>query len=136
MGSAPCEVSLSLRSGELSASARNLPSRTCWIAVGMFANMLGVRREGVTEAAGKLQVDGVIQYSRGHIKVLASGKLEARVCECYQVVKQEFGRLLVYCGDVAFVAALRSCIKRAFADHGPVASRKNETRVGKSTLRR
>ena len=80
MGSAPCEVSLSLRSGELSASARNLPSRTCWIAVGMFANMLGVRREGVTEAAGKLQVDGVIQYSRGHIKVLARGKLEARVC--------------------------------------------------------
>ena len=75
MGSAPCEVSLSLRSGELSASARNLPSRTCWIAVGMFANMLGVRREGVTEAAGKLQVDGVIQYSRGHIKVLACGKI-------------------------------------------------------------
>ena len=41
----------------------------------MFANMLGVRREGVTEAAGKLQVDGVIQYSRGHIKVLACGKI-------------------------------------------------------------
>ena len=46
----------------------------------LIANMLGVRREGVAEAAGKLQVDGVIQYSRSHIKVLARGKLDARVC--------------------------------------------------------
>ncbi len=62
----------------------------------LIANMLGVRREGVTEAAGKLQADGVIQYSRGHIKVLAREKLEERVCECYGVVKQEFDRLLAY----------------------------------------
>ena len=62
----------------------------------LIANMLGVRREGVTEAAGKLQADGLIQYSRGHIKVLDRAKLEKRVCECYAVVKKEFDRLLSY----------------------------------------
>jgi len=60
----------------------------------LIANMLGVRREGVTEAAGKLQVDGLIKYSRGHITVLDRQRLEARACECYQVVKKEFDRLL------------------------------------------
>ncbi|MDC8015001.1 Crp/Fnr family transcriptional regulator [Tahibacter soli] len=60
----------------------------------LIANMLGVRREGVTEAAGKLQVDGLIHYNRGHIEVLDRPKLEARSCECYQVVKTEFDRLL------------------------------------------
>jgi CRP-like cAMP-binding protein len=60
----------------------------------LIANMLGVRREGVTEAAGKLQEAGLIQYSRGHITVLDRPKLEARVCECYAVVKKEFDRLL------------------------------------------
>lgn len=60
----------------------------------LIANMLGVRREGVTEAAGKLQRAGLIDYSRGHIKVLDRPGLEARVCECYQVVKDEFDRLL------------------------------------------
>jgi CRP-like cAMP-binding protein len=62
----------------------------------LIANMLGVRREGVTEAAGKLQKDGVIQYSRGHISILSRAKLEARVCECYAVVKKEYDRLLPY----------------------------------------
>ena len=62
----------------------------------LIANMLGVRREGVTEAAGKLQADGLIQYSRGHIKVLDRAKLEKRVCECYAVVKKEIERLLPY----------------------------------------
>jgi CRP-like cAMP-binding protein len=62
----------------------------------LIANMLGVRREGVTEAAGKLQSEGLIQYSRGHIKVLDRAKLEQRVCECYAVVKKEFDRLLPY----------------------------------------
>jgi CRP-like cAMP-binding protein len=61
---------------------------------GLIANMLGVRREGVTEAAGKLQDAGLIQYSRGRITVVDRPGLEARVCECYDVVRQEFRRLL------------------------------------------
>ena len=60
----------------------------------LIANMLGVRREGVTEAAGKLQAEGLIQYSRGRITVLDRKQLEARVCECYSVVKKEYDRLL------------------------------------------
>jgi CRP-like cAMP-binding protein len=62
----------------------------------LIANMLGVRREGVTEAAGKLQADGLIQYRRGRIKVLDRARLEKRVCECYAVVKKEYDRLLPY----------------------------------------
>jgi len=60
----------------------------------LIANMLGVRREGVTEAAGNLQNAGLIKYSRGRIKVLDRPGLEARTCECYAVVKREFDRLL------------------------------------------
>jgi CRP-like cAMP-binding protein len=60
----------------------------------LIANMLGVRREGVTEAAGKLQKAGVISYSRGEITVLDRLKLEAMCCECYAVVKRESDRLL------------------------------------------
>ncbi|PPD40830.1 MAG: Crp/Fnr family transcriptional regulator [Methylobacter sp.] len=60
----------------------------------LIANMLGVRREGVTEAAGKLQRAKLIDYSRGRITVLDRPGLEMRVCECYQVVKTEFDRLL------------------------------------------
>lgn len=60
----------------------------------LIANMLGVRREGVTEAALKLQRSGFIRYARGHITVLDREALEDRVCECYSVVKKEYDRLL------------------------------------------
>lgn len=60
----------------------------------LIANMLGVRREGVTEAALKLQAAGLIRYARGHITVLDRPGLEARTCECYAVVKREYDRLL------------------------------------------
>jgi len=62
----------------------------------LIANMLGVRREGVTEAAGKLQKAGVITYRRGHIKVLDRPKLEQMSCECYEVVRRESARLLPF----------------------------------------
>ncbi|EJE53680.1 sodium:sulfate symporter family protein [Acidovorax sp. CF316] len=60
----------------------------------LIANMLGVRREGVTEAALKLQKAALISYARGHISVLDRPGLEARTCECYSVVKREYDRLL------------------------------------------
>jgi CRP-like cAMP-binding protein len=60
----------------------------------LVASMLGVRREGITEAAGKLKNAGLISYRRGHISVLERSGLETRVCECYAVVKKEIGRLL------------------------------------------
>jgi len=60
----------------------------------LIADMLGVRREGVTVAAGHLQDAGAISYVRGHIKILNRQKLEETVCECYRVVKDEFDRLL------------------------------------------
>jgi CRP-like cAMP-binding protein len=62
----------------------------------LISNLLGVRREGVTDAAGKLQRLGVIEYSRGHISVLDRPKLERLSCECYAVVKNETDRLLPY----------------------------------------
>jgi CRP-like cAMP-binding protein len=62
----------------------------------LISNMLGVGREGVTEAAGKLQRAGLISYRRGVIVVLNRPGLEERSCECYQVVKAEFDRLLPY----------------------------------------
>jgi CRP-like cAMP-binding protein len=60
----------------------------------LIANMLGVRREGVTEAAGNLQRDGLIEYRRGRITVLDRKGLEQRACECYAVVRNEYERLL------------------------------------------
>ena len=63
----------------------------------LIANMLGVRREGVTDAAGKLQRSGVIEYRRGHITVFDRARLEAMSCECYRVVKTETDRLLGAC---------------------------------------
>ena len=74
-------------------SLDRLPSNELTMTQELIANMLGVRREGVTQAAGKLQEAGVIHYSRGKITVLDRPKLEALVCECYAVVRRETDRL-------------------------------------------
>jgi CRP-like cAMP-binding protein len=71
-----------------------VPANELTITQDLIADMLGVRRQGVSEAAGKLQTDGLIHHSRGRITVLDRPKLEARVCECYAVVKREYDRLL------------------------------------------
>ncbi|MDC7690350.1 Crp/Fnr family transcriptional regulator [Vogesella indigofera] len=77
-------------------SLDRLPSNQLTMTQELIANMLGVRREGVTDAAGKLQRLGVIEYSRGHITVLDRPQLEQLCCECYAVVKKETDRLLPY----------------------------------------
>jgi CRP-like cAMP-binding protein len=75
-------------------SLDRLPSNELSMTQELIANMLGVRRSGVTVAAGKLHREGLIDYSRGHITVLDRPALEARVCECYKVARNEFARLL------------------------------------------
>lgn len=75
-------------------SMDRLPTNVLAMTQEQIANMLGVRREGVTEAAGKLQDAGIIHYKRGRITILDRAKLESRACECYAVVKNEFARLL------------------------------------------
>jgi len=75
-------------------SLDRLPSNELSMTQELIANMLGVRREGVTEAAGRLQKAGLISYHRGRITVLDRPGLEERVCECYEVVRDEFKRLL------------------------------------------
>lgn len=71
-----------------------IPSGELLMTQEMVANMLGVRRESITEAAGSLQNAGCISYRRGHISILDRAKLELRTCECYSVVKGEFVRLM------------------------------------------
>jgi CRP-like cAMP-binding protein len=71
-----------------------LPTNELVMTQELVASMLGVRREGITEAAGKLQRAGLISYRRGHISVLDRSSLEAHACECYTVVKKELARLL------------------------------------------
>lgn len=71
-----------------------LPSNELIMTQELVASMLGVRREAVTEAAGKLQHAGIIRYRRGHITVIDRSGLASHVCECYAVVKKEFDRLL------------------------------------------
>jgi len=75
-------------------SLDRLSTRELTMTQELIANMLGVRREGVTAAAGNLQRAGLIRYSRGRITVLDRARLEQEVCECYAVVKNEFDRLL------------------------------------------
>src|SRR5688500_11832023 len=77
-------------------SLDRLPANELVMTQELIANMLGVRREGVTEAAGRLQAEGLIEYNRGRITVLDRAHLEARVCECYAVVKKEYDRLLPF----------------------------------------
>ncbi|WP_376694922.1 Crp/Fnr family transcriptional regulator [Wenzhouxiangella sp. EGI_FJ10305] len=77
-------------------SLDRLPTNELTMTQELIANMLGVRREGVTEAARKFQDLGVIRYRRGHITVLDRPKLEELSCECYAVVKQETDRLTVF----------------------------------------
>jgi CRP-like cAMP-binding protein len=71
-----------------------LPTTELTMTQELIASMLGVRREGVTVAAGRLQARGMISNRRGHISVLDRGGLEGEVCECYEVVKKEFARLM------------------------------------------
>jgi len=75
-------------------SLDRLPDNELVMTQELIANMLGVRREGVTEAAHRLQQDGLIRYTRGRISVLDRISLEKRTCECYAVVKKEYDRLL------------------------------------------
>src|SRR5580700_936555 len=75
-------------------SLDRLPDNKLAMTQELIANMLGVRREGVTEAAGKLQKLGVITYTRGNISVVDRVRLEELCCECYAVVKKETDRLL------------------------------------------
>jgi len=75
-------------------SLDRLPSNELVMTQELIANMLGVRREGVTEAAGDLHKAGLIRYRRGHITVIDRPRLEQRTCECYAVVKKEYDRLL------------------------------------------
>lgn len=78
------------------------PDNDLVITQELVASTLGVRREGVTEAAGNLQRDGLIRYRRGHISVIQRSGLETRACECYAVVRKEIGRLL---SDVQYLQA-------------------------------
>ena len=80
-------------------SLDRLPTNELVMTQELIANMLGVRREGVTEAAGKLQRAGLIRYHRGHITILDREGLEARSCECYAVVKRECDRLILDTSD-------------------------------------
>jgi CRP-like cAMP-binding protein len=89
-------------------SIDRLPTNQLNMTQELIANMLGVRREGVTEAAGRLQQAGLINYARGHIDVVDRAGLEDRVCECYHVVKAEFDRLIPHNADRQIRTSLRS----------------------------
>ena len=85
-----------------------LPTNELIMTQELVASMLGVRREGITEAAGKLQRAGFIRYRRGHISVLERSGLETRVCECYDVVKKELNRLL---SDVRYRQGIAAVVR-------------------------
>jgi len=85
-----------------------IPSGELIMTQELVASMLGVRREGITEVAGKLQHAGVIRYRRGHISVLERAGLEARACECYAVVRKELNRLL---SDVQYRQGIATVVR-------------------------
>jgi CRP-like cAMP-binding protein len=85
-----------------------MPTNELIMTQELVASMLGVRREGITEAAGKLQHAGFIRYRRGHIAVLERSGLEARACECYAVVKKELSRLL---SDVRYRQGIAAVVR-------------------------
>ena len=78
-----------------------LPTDELRMTQEFIANMLGVRRESVTEAAGKLQEAGLISYCRGHIEILDRPKLEAQACECYDIVRRQYDTLLAELNEKA-----------------------------------
>jgi len=78
-----------------------LPTSELTMTQELIASMLGVRREGITEAAGNLQREGLISYRRGHITVIDRAGLQRHACECYEVVKKEIHRLLDDAGEVS-----------------------------------
>ena len=92
-----------------------MPTNELIMTQELIANMLGVRREGITDAAGELQRAGFIRYRRGHIAVLDRSGLETRACECYAVVRNEMSRLLPH---------VRHCPGKANVIDGPAAVRK------------
>ncbi len=99
-------------------SLDRLPSNKVLMTQELLANMLGVRREGVTDAACKLQAAGIIHYKRGHITVLDRPKLEAQVCECYAVVKREYERLLPEVPALRRDVVVPLCLQHARARRG------------------
>ena len=76
------------------SSVDRMPSGALAMKQALIAAMLGVRREGVSETATRLQRDGLIRYSRGHIAVLDRSRMEGRACECYGAIRREYARLL------------------------------------------
>lgn len=104
----------------LLSSLDRLPGNHITMTQELIANMLGVRREGVTEAAGKLQKQGVIKYQRGHITILNRAKLECLCCECYSIVKKETDRLLPSPTDTGIHAS----INRSLIANGKIYSQK------------
>jgi CRP-like cAMP-binding protein len=100
-------------------SIDRLPSDELKMTQELIANMLGVRREGVAEAALKLQARNLIRYSRGHIRVVDRPGLEAQVCECYAVVKREYDRLLPQGVVRPAMAKLKPAVAGPVPDVGP-----------------
>ena len=97
-----------------------LPTNELAMTHELIAQMLGVRREGVSEAAARLQRAGLIQYYRGHIAIVDRPRLEAQTCECYAVVKQEYDRLFALeqsTGNLEVAAGIASAVWNGVTSH-------------------